>query len=87
MWKVYSWGYNDYCELGNRSTNEGLTPTLISSALNDEFVVDIACGGHHSLALTNKGEVKWKYLIRANQMQNWYIYFRYMHGVTMYLDK
>ncbi|XP_048266273.1 RCC1 and BTB domain-containing protein 1 isoform X3 [Bombus terrestris] len=55
--KVYSWGYNDYCELGNRSTNEGLTPTLIPSALNNEFVVDIACGGHHSLALTNKGEV------------------------------
>ncbi|XP_060815883.1 uncharacterized protein LOC132907131 [Bombus pascuorum] len=55
--KVYSWGYNDYCELGNRSTNECLTPTLISSVLNDVFVVDIACGGHHSLALTSKGEI------------------------------
>lgn len=55
--KVYSWGHNAYCELGNGSTNQGLTPTLVSINLNGKRIMDIACGNHHSLALTDDGEV------------------------------
>ena len=29
----------------------------VTRNLNDEFIVDIACGSHHSLALTNEGKV------------------------------
>lgn len=56
--KVYAWGYNDHFELGNGSTEEdGLIPELVQKNLSNKFVVDIACGGHYSLALTGEGEV------------------------------
>ncbi|XP_012274821.1 RCC1 and BTB domain-containing protein 1 [Orussus abietinus] len=54
---IYSWGHNGYCELGNGSSNQGLVPTLIGQNLAEKVVIDIACGSHHSLALTNEGEV------------------------------
>ncbi|XP_066581210.1 RCC1 and BTB domain-containing protein 1-like isoform X2 [Prorops nasuta] len=60
--EVYSWGFNAYCQLGNGTTNEGLTPSLITTNLSGKIVVDIACGSHHSLALTDKGELyAWGY--------------------------
>ncbi|KAK2577032.1 hypothetical protein KPH14_011991 [Odynerus spinipes] len=55
--EVYSWGHNGFCELGNGSSNHGLTPTHIGMPLSEKVVVDIACGSHHSLALTDEGEV------------------------------
>ncbi|XP_014471626.1 PREDICTED: RCC1 and BTB domain-containing protein 1-like isoform X3 [Dinoponera quadriceps] len=55
--EVYSWGHNGFCELGNGSTNQGLTPTPVNINLNGKHIVDIACGNHHSLALTEDGEV------------------------------
>ncbi|XP_012230297.1 RCC1 and BTB domain-containing protein 1 [Linepithema humile] len=62
--EVYSWGHNGYCELGNGTCNQGLTPTLVTmpsvgavGSLNVKCIVDIACGSHHSLALTEDGEV------------------------------
>ncbi|XP_001600404.1 RCC1 and BTB domain-containing protein 1 [Nasonia vitripennis] len=54
--EIYSWGHNGYCELGNGSTNQGLTPTLCLN-LNEKVVTAIACGSHHSVALTEDGEV------------------------------
>lgn len=53
---IYTWGHNGYCELGNGTTNQVITPTLIST--NGKSVVEIACGSHHTLALTAEGEVK-----------------------------
>ncbi|XP_076633723.1 RCC1 and BTB domain-containing protein 1-like isoform X2 [Colletes latitarsis] len=55
--QVYSWGHNSYYELGNGSTVLGLTPILVEANLKDKFIVAIACGGHHSLALTDEGMV------------------------------
>ena len=28
---LYSWGHNGYCQLGNGSTNQGLTPAIIQN--------------------------------------------------------
>ncbi|XP_076757246.1 uncharacterized protein LOC143427199 [Xylocopa sonorina] len=55
--QVYSWGHNSYCELGNGTAPQSLTPTLVKSNLSAKCVVDVACGSHHSLALTLDGEV------------------------------
>lgn len=60
--KMYSWGHNGYCELGNGTSNQGVVPTLVNMPTTADSsrmkrVVDIACGSHHSLALTEEGEV------------------------------
>lgn len=55
--ELYSWGHNGYCQLGNGGTNQGLSPGLISSNLIGRKVIEVACGSHHSMALTNEGEV------------------------------
>lgn len=54
--EIYAWGHNGYSELGNGSTNQCLTPTLCVN-LQDKTIVQIACGSHHSMALTKEGEV------------------------------
>lgn len=55
--ELYSWGHNGYCQLGNGSTNQGLTPYLVTTHLHNKRVTGIAAGSHHSLALTEEGEV------------------------------
>ncbi|XP_023712816.2 RCC1 and BTB domain-containing protein 1 [Cryptotermes secundus] len=54
---TYSWGHNGYCELGNGSSNQCLSPTVIGPNLFGKEVIEVACGSHHSLALTRDGEV------------------------------
>jgi len=55
--ELYSWGHNGYCQLGNGTSNQGLTPTLVQGALAGKTVVDVACGSHHSVCLTSEGEI------------------------------
>ena len=55
--EVYSWGHNGYCQLGNGGSTQGVLPTLISTNLQGKRVSKVACGSHHSLALTLEGEV------------------------------
>ena len=55
--ELYSWGHNGYCQLGNGSTNQGLTPSLIQNSLLGRKVVQVACGSHHSLCLTADGDI------------------------------
>ncbi|KDR17139.1 RCC1 and BTB domain-containing protein 1-like isoform X2 [Zootermopsis nevadensis] len=56
---VYSWGHNGYSELGIGSSNQCLSPTLILPNVFGKMTVvtEVACGTHHSLALTRDGEV------------------------------
>jgi len=54
---LYSWGHNGYCQLGNGSTNQGLTPAIIQNSLLGRKVVQVACGSHHSLCLTSDGDI------------------------------
>ncbi|GFY75775.1 RCC1 and BTB domain-containing protein 1 [Trichonephila inaurata madagascariensis] len=55
--ELFSWGHNGYCQLGNGGTNQGLSPGLISSNVLGRKVIEVACGSHHSIALTSDGEV------------------------------
>ncbi|XP_020707195.2 E3 ubiquitin-protein ligase HERC2 isoform X3 [Athalia rosae] len=51
---VYSWGEGDDGKLGHGNRVSYDRPKLIESLLGVE-IVDIACGGHHSAAITNAG--------------------------------
>ena len=55
--EVYTWGHNGYSQLGNGNTNQGLIPSLVTSGFPTKKVIQVACGSHHSLALTDDGEV------------------------------
>lgn len=60
--EVFTWGHNGYSQLGNGNTNQGLIPSPVTSGLHTKKVFKVACGSHHSLALTVEGEVEseWK---------------------------
>ncbi|KAG9348412.1 hypothetical protein JZ751_002147 [Albula glossodonta] len=60
--EVYAWGHNGYSQLGNGTTNHGLTPTQVSTNLLNKKVTEVACGSHHTIARTTDGEVyAWGY--------------------------
>lgn len=56
--QLFAWGSNGYSQLGLASTLPMLSPTLVTAKLQGKRVVKVACGSHHSLALTHDGEVK-----------------------------
>lgn len=53
---VYTWGINEYGQLGNGGTKYSTVPKRVSS-LDDIEIVDIAAGGWHSVAVSNAGVV------------------------------
>ncbi|KAM9804977.1 RCC1 and BTB domain-containing protein 1 [Neosynchiropus ocellatus] len=60
--ELFAWGHNGYSQLGNGTTNQGVAPVLVSTNLVAKKVVEVACGSHHSMALTDAGEVyAWGY--------------------------
>uniref|UniRef100_A0A6Q2Y165 BTB domain-containing protein n=1 Tax=Esox lucius TaxID=8010 RepID=A0A6Q2Y165_ESOLU len=54
--ELFAWGHNSYSQLGNGTTNQGVAPVLVSANLLNKRVTEVACGSHHSLALTDAGE-------------------------------
>ncbi|KAJ3590596.1 hypothetical protein NHX12_008546 [Muraenolepis orangiensis] len=54
--EVFAWGHNGYSQVGNGTTNHGLTPALVSTNLLSKRVTEVACGSHHTIALTTDGE-------------------------------
>ncbi|XP_049584355.1 RCC1 and BTB domain-containing protein 1 isoform X1 [Syngnathus scovelli] len=60
--ELFAWGHNGYSQLGNGTTNQGLAPVLVTTNLLNKKVTEVACGSHHSMALTEFGEVyAWGY--------------------------
>ncbi|XP_057223353.1 RCC1 and BTB domain-containing protein 1 isoform X2 [Malurus melanocephalus] len=55
--EVYAWGHNGYSQLGNGTTNQGITPVQVCTNLLIKKVVEVACGSHHSMALSLDGDV------------------------------
>jgi len=61
---IASWGYNNYGQLGNNTTNTSSIPVAVNTAgpLFGKTVVAIAAGEYHSLALCSDGTVaSWGY--------------------------
>jgi alpha-tubulin suppressor-like RCC1 family protein len=54
--QVYSWGKNSQGQNGVGSMEDCLKPALVKK-LSDKFVVQVAAGWEHSLALTNDGKM------------------------------
>ncbi|XP_065336812.1 RCC1 and BTB domain-containing protein 1-like [Cloeon dipterum] len=54
---VFSWGENCDGQLGLGTKEYTKVPTKISGSLEHKKVVQVACGGLHTLALTSEGEV------------------------------
>ncbi|XP_030420591.1 RCC1 and BTB domain-containing protein 1 isoform X2 [Gopherus evgoodei] len=60
--EVYAWGHNGYSQLGNGTTNQGITPVQVCTNLLIKRVIEVACGSHHSMALSSDGDVyAWGY--------------------------
>jgi len=55
-YRVFSWGWGVHGHLGQGDTDERLVPTLVS-ALESQYIVKIAAGYGHSLALTKQVRV------------------------------
>ena len=91
---LFTWGHNGYCQLGNGSTSQGSTPFLISTNLQGKRVTQVACGSHHSLALTSDGEVSfvhvacWLFFVKPSILKHAEfehktdnLYFAIYHGL------
>ena len=55
--RVYSFGCGEYGQLGHCDFEKKLTPTLVEAKLEGKFVVQVACGLQHSMALTSEGHI------------------------------
>jgi RCC1 and BTB domain-containing protein len=55
--KVFSWGRNDWGQLGHGSMNDFFNKPLMIEVLSSECISTICCGSHHSIVLTENGEV------------------------------
>jgi alpha-tubulin suppressor-like RCC1 family protein len=54
--EVFSWGCNDYGQLGHGDEEHRRVPTKVAS-LDGTVIIKISCGKSHTAALTKKGEV------------------------------
>ncbi len=56
--RVFAWGLNASGQLGNGTTTDSRVPVVLTSpAISNKFIVAIAAGASHSLALTSDGLV------------------------------
>ena len=53
LYRVYSWGWGLFGQLGHGHVENCRTPHLVDS-LRSEFIVSIAAGHAHSLVLTRQ---------------------------------
>jgi alpha-tubulin suppressor-like RCC1 family protein len=54
--QCYVWGHNDFGQLGIDTTTPTATPQLVKGLAHD-MIIDISCGGFHTLALNSNGQV------------------------------
>ncbi len=59
--ELFSWGHNGYGQLGQGAsiiTAQGMFPKRLDGDFAGVRVVSVACGGHHTVAVTAAGEVR-----------------------------
>jgi alpha-tubulin suppressor-like RCC1 family protein len=55
---MVSFGRNDDCQLGIQFVYDAVSlPTKVATPLDEEIIVSLACGYHHTVAVTNAGSV------------------------------
>ncbi|PKL30786.1 hypothetical protein CVV43_05370, partial [Candidatus Saccharibacteria bacterium HGW-Saccharibacteria-1] len=62
--KIYSWGDNNYGQLGNNSTTVSNVPVAAyaSGVLNDKMIKSVSAQGYHTVALGTDGQIySWGY--------------------------
>jgi RCC1 and BTB domain-containing protein len=63
--ELYSWGHNGYGQLGlgtSITTGQGTIPRRLCGDFSGVRIVSVACGGHHTIAVTATGKVySWGY--------------------------
>ena len=58
--KVYTWGYNEFGQLGDGTTTNSTLPICISEKGNElkgKRIVDISAGGGHTVAIDEEGKI------------------------------
>ncbi|XP_049608712.1 RCC1 and BTB domain-containing protein 1 [Syngnathus scovelli] len=55
--KLFACGHNGFCQLGVGTANHELSQVLVTANIQNKKVKEVACGAHHSMALTQDGEV------------------------------
>jgi alpha-tubulin suppressor-like RCC1 family protein len=59
---VYTWGRNDYCQIGDNTFTSRSSPVQVTIFLTDSFIVSIAAGQHHVITMANDGQIfTWGY--------------------------
>lgn len=53
--ELYSWGSGNFGELGTGAFGDSSTPKRIQ--IGRQMIIQIACGGHHTVLLTSEGKV------------------------------
>ncbi|XP_019733944.1 RCC1 and BTB domain-containing protein 1 [Hippocampus comes] len=55
--KLFACGHNGFCQLGIGTANQELSQVLVTANIQNKKVKEVACGAHHSMVLTEDGEV------------------------------
>jgi alpha-tubulin suppressor-like RCC1 family protein len=55
--RLFTWGRNNYGQLGISSFEDQFTPQLVPSIIHSHRVISITCGSEHTLALTDASTV------------------------------
>jgi len=54
---IYSWGANNFGQLGNSTEIDSLKPTPVEDKFGDEDIISVAAGAFHSIALSDDGNL------------------------------
>ncbi|CAJ0922686.1 unnamed protein product, partial [Mesorhabditis belari] len=55
--EVFAWRHNSFGQLGLGHNNQHCPTPVLVTALSGQKIIQIACGGHHSAALSDRGEL------------------------------
>lgn len=82
--KLFACGHNGFCQLGIGTANQELSQVLVTANIQNKNVKEVACGAHHSMVLTQDGEVAFpKRLFTSLRIHHVNVSFSKMIGLCM----